>query len=158
MRFCYLRDPLFLFCAALYFLNRWVLKPHLSSVFLHSYLNDLICIPFWVPIMLFVMKGLRLRKSDELPTAFEILIPLILWSWVFEAYLPFTPLFKHLATSDCRDVLAYAIGACMSALIWRFLYQETTVAKFIVFLRPVTRTKHRVHSHIPEKTVSGGNV
>jgi len=121
MRFRYLRDPLFLICVALYFLNRWVLKPHFSTTFFHSYLNDVICIPFWIPIMLFTMKALHMRKGDDFPTAFEILIPLILWSWVFEAYLPFTPMFKHLATSDYRDVLAYTIGGGVSALIWRFL-------------------------------------
>src|SRR3954469_7906801 len=110
MRFRYLTDPLFLFCVVLYFLNRWVLKPHFSNTFLHCYLNDVICIPFWIPIMLVVMKALRLRRNDSPPTGFEILIPLILWSWVFEAYLPFTPMFKHLATSDYHDVLAYSIG------------------------------------------------
>jgi hypothetical protein len=155
MRFRYLRDPLFVFCVALYFLNRWVLKPHLTSVFLHAYLNDLICIPFWVPIMLFVMKRLRLRKSDELPTAFEILIPLILWSWVFEAYLPFTPMFKHLATSDYRDVLAYTMGAFMAASIWRFSYQKCHATKVMAFLRPVVATTHRANMHTPEKTASG---
>src|ERR1043166_4785951 len=140
MRFRYLRDPLFLFCVALYFLNRWVFKPHSSAVFLNSYRDDVICIPFWVPIMLFVMKVLRLRKSDESPTAFEILIPLILWSWIFEAYLPYTSLFKHLATSDYRDVLAYTVGACGAALIWRQLYQGTCMQKLIILLRPTIRT------------------
>jgi len=151
MRFRYLKDPLFLFCVALYFLNRLVLKPHFSNAFLQCYLNDVICIPFWIPIMLFIMKALDLRKSDDLPTAFEILIPLILWSWVFEAYLPFTSMFKHLATSDYRDVLAYTIGGGLSGLIWRFLYQQTSAAKRIAFLRQVFRSR-------PKKSLSGGNV
>lgn len=150
MRFRYLRDPLFLFCVALYFLNRWLLKPHFPNAFLHCYLNDVICIPFWVPIMLSFMKALRLRKTDDLPNAFEILIPLILWSWVFEAYLPFTPMFKLLATSDYRDVLAYTIGGALSALLWRFLYQQTSVAKQIAFHRQVFRSRS-------QKKLSGGN-
>ena len=41
-------------------------------------LNDVICIPFWVPIMLFIMKKAGLRREDGPPTGSEILIPLIL--------------------------------------------------------------------------------
>jgi hypothetical protein len=155
MRFRYLKDPLFLFCVGLYFVNRWLLKPHFHNTFLHSYLNDVICIPFWVPIMLFIMKTLQLRRNDHPPTAFEILIPLILWSWVFEAYLPFTPLFKQLATSDYRDVLAYAIGACVSAFSWKFLYQYISVANQLAFLRRATGNWQQRSSDTLEKHLSG---
>jgi hypothetical protein len=122
MQFRYLKDPLFLFCVVLYFINRWIFKPFLPNEFSQGYLNDVICIPFWVPIMLFLMKKMHLRKSDAPPAAHEILIPLVLWSWVFEAYLPFTAAFKHLATSDYKDVLSYTVGACFAAVLWRVWY------------------------------------
>src|SRR5205823_733564 len=99
MRYRYLKDPLFLFCLILYFTNRWLLKPYFPNKISCSYLNDLICIPFWVPIMLFMMRKIGLRRSDSPPQASEILVPLLLWSWVFEAYLPCVAFFKGLAFS-----------------------------------------------------------
>ena len=129
MRFRYLKDPLFLFCLVLYFVNRWILKPYFPNSFSRDYLNDIICIPFWVPIMLFMMRSIRLRKHDEPPTGSEILIPLILWSWIFESYLPFVPFFKYLATSDYQDIMSYTVGALFSAVFWRVWYQRKLVGK-----------------------------
>ncbi len=121
MRYHYLRDPVFLFCLALYLLNRWLLKPLFPSVFLHSYLNDLICIPFWVPLMVFAMRSLRLR-ADGPPTAAEILIPLVVWCVLFELLLPAVPWFQGLAVRDCNDILFYILGATAAAILWRTLY------------------------------------
>jgi hypothetical protein len=124
MHFRYLKDPLFLFCVTLYFANRWILKPCFPNTFSRSYLNDVICIPFWVPIMLFIMKLTRLRKGDAPPSTSEIIIPLLVWSWVFEGYLPFTAFFRKLATSDYVDILSYTIGACLAAAFWKFWYEK----------------------------------
>ena len=129
MRFRYLKDPLFVFCVTLYFINRWVLKPYFPNNFSRDSLNDVICIPFWVPIMLFIMKKARLRREDGPPTGSEILIPLILWSWVFEAYLPFTVFFKHLATSDYMDIFSYTAGALFAAVFWKVWYFEKSPAE-----------------------------
>ena len=74
MRFLYLRDPLFLACVATYFVNRFVLKNIWHDGFVHAHLNDLICIPFWVPIMLFAQRTLRLRPDDHSPRPAEIII------------------------------------------------------------------------------------
>ena len=75
MPFLYLRDPLFLLCVGLYFVNRFILKQIWLSGFVHEHLNDLICIPFWLPIMLFVQRRLRLRDGDESPRPSEIMSP-----------------------------------------------------------------------------------
>jgi hypothetical protein len=135
MRFRYLKDPLFVFCVILYFVNRWLLKPYLPNSFSRDSLNDVICIPFWVPIMLFLMKKTHLRKEDGPPTASEILIPLIMWSWVFEAYLPFTPFFRRMATSDYMDIFSYTVGACFAAVLWKLWYKEWSPVKRIMALR-----------------------
>ncbi len=119
MRFKYLRDPLFLACVALYFTNRLVLKPLLPSVFLHSYLNDLICIPFWVPIMLAGMRFCRLRHNDAPPRPHEILVPLLTWSVVFECWLPHSNISSGLAVADHLDILCYVVGATIAGLFWR---------------------------------------
>src|SRR5687768_1257485 len=97
MRFKYLKDPLFVACLILYVLNRVILKPYLPNWFSVGYLNDVICLPFWIPIMLLAMRKVGLRTSDDAPSAGELLIPLILWSWMFEVWLPGTRFFKGLA-------------------------------------------------------------
>ncbi len=125
MRFRYLRDPLFLFCLALYFVNRWALKPLSPHPFFHSYLNDLICIPFWVPIVLFALRKLRLRRDDRVPQSYEILIPLVIWSLVFELLLPSMGPFAGVAFTDHLDVLCYALGAAFASAFWGAWYAKT---------------------------------
>jgi len=117
--FRYLLDPLFLACVGLYVLNRFVIKPNCGWMFFHNWFNDLICIPFWVPVMLAGMKLVRLRRHDGPPTVSEIGIPLVLWSWWFEIYLP------GLATTGTRhyadpwDIVAYSSGAVFAFWFWR---------------------------------------
>ena len=127
MRFRYLRDPLFLFCFALYFVNRLVLKPHLPEGILRDFaynsLNDVICIPFWVPIMVWMMRKTRLRTTDSPPLAAEILVPVLLWSWFFELILPHIGPFQHIAVGDPNDIFCYTIGALFAALFWQAFYK-----------------------------------
>ena len=122
MQFLFLKDPLFLLCLAIYFMNRWVVKPYFANTFSANYLNDLICVPFWLPIMLLLMTKLRLRAGNGPPEASEIIVPLILWSWLFEAFLPRTNLFKGLETSDHLDILCYATGALLAGVFWKIWY------------------------------------
>jgi hypothetical protein len=118
----YLRDPLFLFCLALYFVNRWWLKRLFPAGFFHDSLNDLICIPFWVPIMLWLMRRAGLRDNDAPPQWYEILLPVLVWSAVFEVVLPRLGPFQRLAIADPADVLCYVLGALGAALFWRRWY------------------------------------
>jgi hypothetical protein len=128
MRFRYLKDPLFLFCVSLYFVNRWVLKPYCANELSRSYLNDVICLPLWIPIMAFILRRIRLRTHDAPPTAGELLIPLLIWSWAFEIYLPSVPFFKGLATPDYLDLMSYTTGGCFAAGFWKLWYGEWRVA------------------------------
>lgn len=123
MTYKYLRDPLFASCFALYFANRWLLKPFLPNTFSQCYINDLICIPFWVPLMLYGMRRLHLRANDDPPQSYEILIPLILWPFIFEYWLPYTPLFQGRVTSDYADILFYTLGALSACLFWKRWYR-----------------------------------
>lgn len=122
--FAYLRDPLFGFCVALYFLNRLVLKPFVPNTFSICYLNDLICIPFWLPIMLFLMRRLRVRGHDLPPEPHEILVALLVWSFAFECVVPYTERFRHVAVGDPVDIAWYVAGALAATLFWRFWYRE----------------------------------
>jgi hypothetical protein len=124
MRFRYLADPLFLVCFAGYFVNRWFIKPHVTGGFWHDHLNDLICIPFWVPPMLWLMRRLHCRQDDAPPRGHEILIPLLLWSLWFEVLAPMADLFHGLDRADPKDVLWYTVGALAAALFWRLWYRN----------------------------------
>lgn len=123
MRFRYLLDPLFLGCTALFLVNKLLLRPHLDITFLSSHLNDVICIPLWVPVLVALMRITGMRRHDRPPEAHEILIPLLVWSWVFEVVLPQTPLFAGIATADPLDVASYTVGAIVAALGWRWWYR-----------------------------------
>jgi len=113
-RFGYWRDPLFLLCCALYGLNRWGLKPHVSSEFLHGQFNDLLLIPCALPLVLWLQRWLGLRDHDAPPTIGEIGFHLAVWSVLFEVIGP-----RVLAvTGDPLDVLAYLIGGALAAVWW----------------------------------------
>src|SRR5207237_1350454 len=78
--------------------------------FFHDSLNDLICIPFWVPIMLWLMRVGRLRDNDAPPQWYEIVLPVLVWSAVFELLLPRIGPFRHLAIADPADIVWYVLG------------------------------------------------
>ena len=124
MPFLYLRDPLFLFCLATYFVNRFVFKAIWKDGFVHEHLNDLICIPFWLPIMLWVQRRLGLRDSNSNPSAGELIIPLIIWSWTFEILLPHAANLGDRFVADHLDILSYASGALIAGLLWKWWYGE----------------------------------
>lgn len=120
MPFRYLRDELFLFSFGLYFLNRLLLRPNLSWQFLHSHLNDVLCLPFWLPILLFLARRIGWRKHDEAPAGIEILVPLIVWGWTFEVFLP---RLSTRSTADPWDICSYAAGGLIAQLFWQWRYQ-----------------------------------
>jgi hypothetical protein len=124
VRFLYLRDPLFVFCVTTYFVNRFILKSIWETGFVHESLNDLICIPFWVPIMLWVQRRLGWRDNDDPPEASEIVIPLILWSWIFEIILPATNILGKWCIADYMDIFYYALGALIAGLFWARWYNR----------------------------------
>jgi hypothetical protein len=123
MRFRYLADPLFLVCLVLYFVNRFLIKHLVGGGFFHDHLNDLICLPFWVPILVLLKSKLGLRADDDPPHPDEILIPLIVWSAVFELYLPHVRYFQGLATSDPEDILWYVVGGLLASVVWPLTYR-----------------------------------
>ena len=122
MPFRYLKDPLFLVCFTVYWLNRFLEDFGLSAPLLRSYLNDLICIPFWVPIMVWVNRKLGLREYDGPPLAYETVIPLLIWAAAFELILPSMQGWSELAFADPNDVLAYTLGAAGAKSFWRWWY------------------------------------
>lgn len=123
MTFGYLRDPLFLLCLIVYGANRLLEDSGLSPPLFRCYLNDVICIPFWVPIMLWAERQSGLRQHDDPPHAYEMAIPLVIWAAVFEVVLPSTRAWQGLTVPDPNDVLCYAAGACIASWFWQWRYR-----------------------------------
>jgi hypothetical protein len=113
--FAGLRDPLFLGCWALYVMNRFLIKPHVSGGFFHNWFNDLLLIPCALPILLAVHRALGLRKHDGPPTRVEVFSHLAGWAVLCEVI---GSRLLHRGTGDPLDVLAYAIGALAATLWW----------------------------------------
>ncbi len=122
MRFRYLRDPLFLLCLVVYGANRLLEDWGISPTLFRSYLNDVICIPFWVPIMLWAERASGLRPHDDPPHAYEMAIPLVFLAAVFEVILPSTQAWQGLTVPDPNDVLCYAAGASIASWFWQWRY------------------------------------
>jgi hypothetical protein len=166
MRFLYLRDPLFVACVVIYFVNRFFLKSVFTGGFCHESLNDLICIPFWVPIMLFAQRGMRLRDGDYPPLAHEVLIPLVLWSVIFEIVLPRFELFKDLCVADYMDIFYYSLGTLIAAIFWRLWYRDEPAAEPRSSARvtgqrqcctPISAEKHeKATQATPDEPILGG--
>jgi hypothetical protein len=131
MKFRFLSDPIFLASVALYALNRWLLRPAFpDNGFLHGYLTDLLCLPVFVPFLVWAMWRLKLR-DDAPPRWSEIVIPLVFWSLMFEFWLPQTTIFGRFSRGDPFDIVAYASGGIFAFGIWKTLYR-------IRFSRPVS--------------------
>ncbi|MBS0657176.1 MAG: hypothetical protein JSR82_02870 [Verrucomicrobia bacterium] len=113
-RFRYALDPLCLLACAAYALNRWALKPHVPSAFLHSHFNDLWLIPAALPLILWLQRRTGLRLDDAAPRWSEIVFHLVIWSVIAEAI---APCFLKV-TGDPLDVLAYTAGALAAGIWW----------------------------------------
>lgn len=147
-RFGYLRDPLFLACLVLYCGNRFLIKRCLPNTFSISYLNDLICIPFWVPIMLWSMRKAGLRAADTAPAACEILIPLVVWCLFFESIAPYMDSLRGFATADPADILCYSLGALGAGVFWRRWYGAAMDGKAGV-ADPAAAERRNFQTHLP---------
>jgi hypothetical protein len=124
MRFGYLRDRLFVACFSAYWVNRCLESCGWSTPILRAYLNDVICIPFWIPIMVWIHRRLGLRRHDDPPHGIEVVIPLLLWAVVFEVLLPATRIWSGIAVPDPNDVLCYALGALVAVRFWDWWYRR----------------------------------
>ena len=126
MHFRYLLDPLFLFCQLTYWVNWGLEEFSLSPPLMQCYLNDVVCIPFWIPTIVFVARKLGWRNHDRRPDVIEIGIPLIMFAAVFEVILPSTAMFRSKAIADPYDVQCYMLGAVAANWLWSRMYDTDT--------------------------------
>jgi len=128
IQFKYLKDRLFWVCVGLYFLNRFVVKPIMvgKTNFFSSYFNDLLCIPFWLPIVLLVTKYAGFRSHNEPPDLLELGFYVFLWSIVFEYVAPAYGKYFNYPVADPWDIVCYATGAMIAWFFWNFNITDKT--------------------------------
>lgn len=126
-RFRYIADPVCIASVALYAVNRWFLKPNgIGGVFTAGYLNDVLCLPLFLPLILFVQRVVRLRNHDGYPLAWEVLQHWLVFSVVFEVVIPRFPQYYR-STADPLDVVAYFAGGLVSWLYWTVISRRPSV-------------------------------
>jgi hypothetical protein len=114
-RFRYFCDELFLTAAIGYAVNRWVVKPLVTSAFLRGHFNDLLLIPAALPVILWVQRRTGLRSDDGMPSWSEIALHLVVWSVICEFI---GPIWLHRGTADLWDVAAYFVGGLAAGFWW----------------------------------------
>jgi hypothetical protein len=117
-QFNYLTDPICIASLILYTINRFLLKPYrIGGWFTHGYLNDVLCLSLFVPIILYIQRIFGIRQHDRYPLAWEILQQWVIFSILFQAILPRFP--KVFAgAGDPWDILAYFTGGLLAGIYW----------------------------------------
>jgi len=130
-KFNYLKDPLFLVTVGLYILSRYIIRPLTTGKinFFSSYFNDLICIPFCLPIVLFLTRALRLRSHDEPPDIYELCFYLLLWSFFFEYIAPMYGRYFNYPVGDPWDVVCYVAGGLIAGIYWNCQIRKSRSAE-----------------------------
>lgn len=117
-RFGYLADPICIASLLIYVVNRWYWKPrHIGGWFTHGYLNDVLCLPLFLPMILRAQQILGLRRHDDYPRLWEVLQHWAIFSIVFEVIIPRFPS-RFDSTADPFDVLAYLAGGLLAWAWW----------------------------------------
>jgi hypothetical protein len=116
--FRYFADPLCIGALILYATNRWLFKPYgVGGEFGRDYLNDLLCLPLLLPMILYVQRCLGVRRHDAAPRLWEVLQHVAVFSIVFELILPSHPQWFR-STADPLDAVAYLAGGIGGWLWW----------------------------------------
>ncbi len=117
--FRYLADPICIASLIIYPINRFYLKPHhIGGWFTHGYLNDVLCLPMFVPMILYLQHLLGLRPHRRYPRVWEIVQAWAAFSIVFQLITPrFPKLF--ITAGDPYDMIAYAVGGVLAGWWWR---------------------------------------
>ncbi|RDV14363.1 hypothetical protein DXT99_14660 [Pontibacter diazotrophicus] len=102
-----LQHPLFIICILLFCLNRALEQAQLYVWPLYAYLDDLLCLPLTLGLILTVQRVYFQNQTIVIPVR-HIVFAVAAFSVCFELLLP---LYKPLYTADVLDVMAYTLGA-----------------------------------------------
>jgi hypothetical protein len=119
--FRYIDDPICVGSMVIYVLNRLVLKPHhIGGWLVHDYLNDLLCLPIFLPIILRLQSALGIRRHHLPPAFFELIHNWAIFSVLYYFVFPRWPAFSSVA--DPWNSVAYLVGGIAAYVCWRRFY------------------------------------
>lgn len=117
MYFSILKHPLFIICALLFGINQILERYfHYHLPYIHAYLDDLLCMPVLLSILLFLQRSITLRNPNYTFHIAHIIVAIITCSLYFEVYLPYYYPTKYIA--DPLDIIAYCIGGFV---FWKWM-------------------------------------
>jgi hypothetical protein len=101
-----LQHPLFIISVLLFLLNQILERAGVFLPYIHSYLDDLLCMPVTLTIALFLQQKFT-RSPAYIFSKNHVVVVVIFYAIFFEVWLP-----KQSAhyTSDPLDAIAYAAG------------------------------------------------
>lgn len=102
-----LQHPLFIICILLFCLNRALEQAQVYIWPLYAYLDDLLCMPLTLGLILAVQRAYFQNQSMTIPVR-HIILAVAAFSVCFELLLP---LYRPLYTGDVLDIVAYCLGA-----------------------------------------------
>jgi hypothetical protein len=100
-------QPLFLVFSALFIANQLIERMGIVIPIVHSYLDDLLCLPLTLTIALFIQQKIT-GSPTYLLSKNKIIFVWLFYSLYFEAWLP--KVYSRY-TADFLDVLVYGAGA-----------------------------------------------
>ncbi|HWB54714.1 MAG TPA: hypothetical protein VG722_10995 [Tepidisphaeraceae bacterium] len=119
--FRYIDDPICIVAMLVYLVNRCALKPeHIGGWLVHDYLNDLLCLPIFLPIILRLQSALGIRRHDLPPTLFELIHNWFIFSVLY--YYVFPRLSAFTSVADLWNSVAYLVGGVAAFVCWQLLY------------------------------------
>jgi hypothetical protein len=91
----------------LYGIVRILRAKHIIIPWINGYLNDGLCLPIILPVILWGIKKWKIKKGEYSFTIYHILFAAGYISYIFEFYLP-----KHNShfTADPWDIFCYFLG------------------------------------------------
>jgi hypothetical protein len=101
-----LKHPLFLISALLFLSNQILERVGVFIPFIHSYLDDLLCMPVTLSIALFMQQKLAGDSSFTF-SKIRVVAVVMFYAIFFELWLPLN---SSAYTSDIMDVAAYGVG------------------------------------------------
>ncbi len=103
-------NPYFFLAVLLFAANQMIEAAGIVVPALHSYLDDLLCLPIVLAIVLGVQRKVIVRDADYLLPASHTLFAVALYGLLFEVLLPY---FFQRGTADALDWLLYAAGGVL---------------------------------------------
>lgn len=108
----------------IFVLNQIIEAEEIFILYVHSYLDDVLCSPIVLGFALFVQQQFTYRNLQYVLTGPMIVLFVAWYALIFEVFLPHSSPGFH---ADWADVLAYSVGAY---LFWKF--GNKPASKFLV--------------------------